>query len=1712
MDSIFQKRGAGYIAAVLGIAAVTAICAPFHDQLNHTTVALALLLVVLFVATVWGSWPALIASVLGMLCFNFFFLPPVYTFTIADPQNWVALAAFFITAITAGQLSELAKRRAAEAEAVRKETRLRSAYNRSLLEASLDPLVTIGSDGKIDDVNSAIETVTGRSRADLIGTDFSTYFTEPEKVRAVYQEVLREGFVRDYALELRHRDGHVTSVLYNASLYRDDSGKVIGVVAAARSISTSAGKPVSALSDPRVVSALNRFVGFTSLFSVTVGLLALIGWMFGIAVLKSVIPGQVIMKPNAAACLVLIGFSLWLLRKKDDRPFPHLKKLAGQLLATIVALVGLLCLMEHIFGWDLGIDQLLFLDEKPWEAFGSVRPGLIAPITALDFLLLGLALIFLDWTIRLRSRLYWPAQFLAFLAGVGAIVGLLDFVLGTHTSYTHIALQAAVTLLLLSCGLVSARTEEGLGGLLTSSSVGGALTRRLLPAAVIVPLVIGTLAWTTYAAGLFSEWGSGALMTVAMIVLLGSLTLWNGYIIDRSDSERRKAEGSLRRREEELREAQRLARVGNWWWDPKADSVTWSEGLYRIAGHDPKLPPPGYKEQSRFYTPESFVRLEAAVEKAIQTGTPYELELEMIHADGAIRSVTSRGEAERDAAGLVVLVRGTVQDVTELKQAEAEVRSSEARHAATVQVSLDAIIAIDARGGITEFNPAAEQMFGHRREDVLGRDISDVIIPPSLRESHRQGLARYLATGEAKVLGRRVELTGIRASGEEFPVELAIARITSTGPAQFTAYIGDISERKRAEEALRQSEANLNRAQGIAHIGSWYLDVTHNCLTWSNEVFRIFGLPKGTPLTYDAFLGSIHPEDRENVGKAWTAALHGAPYDIEHRIVVDGTVKWVRERAKVEFDNAGNAVEGTGTVQDITEHKQAEDEIKLLARLQAIVAELGERALRIVPLSDVLDDAVTRVTRALDVDYCNVMEIHPGGDELLLRAGVGWKEGSVGRVTVQLMDSQPGYTVRSDRPVIVEDAATETRFVPLPRLLGEEAVSAMSVVIPTTEGPYGTLGAHSRYRRTFTKDEVNFLQTVANVLGSAIERHRAEAQLLRINRANRALSQCNQALVRATEEATLLQRICQIIVEETGYRLCWVGTAENDEAKSVRPLAQAGFEEGYLSTLNITWADTERGQGPTGMCIRTRQIVLVKNIATDPTMIPWRAEALKRGYASSVAIPLITDSAFGALTIYAQEPEAFGVEEVKLLTELASDLGFGIATLRTRRERARAEEEIRTLNAELEQRVIARTADLQTANKLKDELLMREQAASAELAQAREQEIEIGYRIQQTLLLDQPPRDISGLRMAALTIPSQRIDGDFYIFFKHPHQRLDVIVGDVMGKGVPAALLGAATKSHFIEALSHLTALSKDGKLPEPKEIVTLAHAELAPHLINLESFVTLCYVRLDLDQCNLVLVDCGHTGLIHLHRKTGLCDLIHGDNLPLGVREGEIYDQISLPFEPGDVVIFYSDGVTEARNSAGELFGVDRLTECVRINRDLEPEALVEAIRKAAFTFSGADRLTDDLTCVAVKVVERQASLVRAEIELGSDHKELGRARRFVRAFCRNLPGAPLDEESVGKLELAVTEACSNIMKHAYHGRADQWIHLEAEAFPGSVSIRLHHLGDSFDPSKVPLPALDGSQTSGFGMYLITQSVDDVRYYLDERGRNCIALVKVRK
>lgn len=139
----------------------------------------------------------------------------------------------------------------------------------------------------------------------------------------------------------------------------------------------------------------------------------------------------------------------------------------------------------------------------------------------------------------------------------------------------------------------------------------------------------------------------------------------------------------------------------------------------------------------------------------------------------------------------------------------------------------------------------------------------------------------------------------------------------------------DITGRKKVEQALRESERDLNHAQAVANIGSWRLDLPGNRLLWSDETYRIFGVPIGTPMTYEAFLSSVHPEDREYVDLAWTAALRGEPYDIEHRIVIGSEVRWVQERAVLEFDSQGEVAGGFGTVQDITQRKRMENDLRV---------------------------------------------------------------------------------------------------------------------------------------------------------------------------------------------------------------------------------------------------------------------------------------------------------------------------------------------------------------------------------------------------------------------------------------------------------------------------------------------------------------------------------------------------------------------------------------------------------------------------------------------------------------------------------------------------------------------------------------------------------------------------------------------------------------
>jgi PAS domain S-box-containing protein len=226
---------------------------------------------------------------------------------------------------------------------------------------------------------------------------------------------------------------------------------------------------------------------------------------------------------------------------------------------------------------------------------------------------------------------------------------------------------------------------------------------------------------------------------------------------------------------------------------------------------------------------------------------------------------------------------------------------------------------------ITRFNHAFEQLTGRSSDEMIGKTV-DILIPA---DQQNAALAKMK---QATVKGERWEVVEIPIQHADGSVRTllwnsaTIFAADNKTPVATIAQGQDITERKQAEEALKESLNDMNRAQAVAQTGSWRLDVQQNVLLWSDESHRIFGIPKETAMTYETFLSCVHPDDRKYVDRKWKAALKGEEYDIEHRIVVEDEVKWVRERAELELDKKGMLKGGFGTVQDITERKKEHDE------------------------------------------------------------------------------------------------------------------------------------------------------------------------------------------------------------------------------------------------------------------------------------------------------------------------------------------------------------------------------------------------------------------------------------------------------------------------------------------------------------------------------------------------------------------------------------------------------------------------------------------------------------------------------------------------------------------------------------------------------------------------------------------------------------------
>jgi len=699
---------------------------------------------------------------------------------------------------------------------------------------------------------------------------------------------------------------------------------------------------------------------------------------------------------------------------------------------------------------------------------------------------------------------------------------------------------------------------------------------------------------------------------------------------------------------------------------------------------------------------------------------------------------------------------GVARDVTERRKNEEQLRLLETCVSRLNDIVLitDAEPIDDPGPRILYVNDAFVRRTGFTREEAIGKTPRLLQGP----KTQRDALDRIRAALKAWKPVRE-ELINYTKSGEEFWLELDIVPVAdATG--WFTHWVSierDITERKLAEEQLRQREQLLRIAGDVARMGGWSVDFPEVRITWSDEVCAIQDMPPGTVPALDQALDFYTSESRPVIESAFSlCASEGTPFDLELEVLTaKGRRIWVRSIGQAERDKAGVITRVQGAFQDITEQKAAEDQIR----------ELGGR---LVSTLESITDAFFTVDREWRFTYLNAeAEKLLERDRASLLGRKIWDEfpevlGSIFQreyerafaamhaVTfeeyfaplskwfeVRAFPSTDGLAVyfhdvtelRHSREAL---AASEKEFrnlaeampqivwitrpdgwntyfnqhwmdytgLTLEESLGhgwnkpfhpEDQQRAWNAweLATTTVGTY-TLECRLRradgeYRWWLIRGEPQ-KDAQGNVLkwfGTCTDIHDlkvAELEITRTNRALKLLSGCNEALIHAEDEITLLRDLCELAVQIGGYRMAWVGYAQDDEKRSITPMAHAGVEDGYLAEVSITWDEQGRfGQGPAGRVIRSGEPFVCKDVESDEFFM-WIEQARQRGYRSVICLPLRDKQrTFGVLGLYSAEVNVTNAEELKLLQEMADDLAFGILTLRTRIDQRRTHEAVLTM-------------------------------------------------------------------------------------------------------------------------------------------------------------------------------------------------------------------------------------------------------------------------------------------------------------------------------------------------------------------------------------------------------------------------------------------------
>jgi PAS domain S-box-containing protein len=647
---------------------------------------------------------------------------------------------------------------------------------------------------------------------------------------------------------------------------------------------------------------------------------------------------------------------------------------------------------------------------------------------------------------------------------------------------------------------------------------------------------------------------------------------------------------------------------------------------------------------------ESKILFESKIQKVLKGEVPPEnVEYRVKSKDGRIIFAILNTSFNFVETGKPIGATVVGHDITERKKMEEELRKNEKLLKSILDNANSGVALIDEAGRFSVYNPLFLKLFG-LSEDSTIKNVNDQNWADwqVFNENGKILPVDEHPVRKAVLTGKRVEhqMVGVRlpSGGEITWMQISAEPIFKENGnlEKIICTYHDITERKAAEEALQVALVKYKTLFDCLPLGITVTDEQGNILE-SNKLSEILlGLrpEEQTLRTINGIEWQIlnpdsTPMSPDNYASVRALKENRIVENVEMGIVkADGEVTWINVSAvPIPLNGFGVII----TYNDITHRRSMEDTLRE-----------SEENLR--GIMEATQESIWMFSTEGKILLANTIALDRMGKKA---------EEIIGKRMDEVLPSDLSksrfamlrYTVETARPFDFEDTRA------------------------------GFVFAHSFYP---VLDRMNRVTAVVSFSRDITQQKKTENNLYQLIRTLRAMQNSSVLMVNAIDEQKFLQDVCRIIVEDCGHKMVWIGFKQNDSKKSVKPVAFAGFEENYLEMLGITWADTERGRGPTGMAIRTGKPTLCRNMQTDPNFKPWRAEAVKRGYSSSIVLPLLMDEdVFGVMNIYSKEPDGFSEDEQQLLAKLSIDLAYGIKAIRLNIALNQAKED---LEAKVEQR------------------------------------------------------------------------------------------------------------------------------------------------------------------------------------------------------------------------------------------------------------------------------------------------------------------------------------------------------------------------------------------------------------------------------------------